>query len=321
MSFEKKGFLGSLIGKKLLVFLVAGLFMLVGCQQQAETTTSKAFIGGTNSIEFNFMEGSPPAEVYDGGSYPFEVTLNLENKGEYDVASGDITVDLVGFYPGDFGDPETVKNPDEDLDKAYIDSEGNTIPGTVTYMTFSDFSFLGTLSANNEYRIRANVCYIYGATAQADLCILDDLTKTQDAVCRVNEKKAVACSSSPVQVENFEETIGGTDKIIFSFDVVHRGTGLVSEQGTDCSEETIDKNKVWVEVDGGLDGLSCSGLSDGTETTGYTTLYGGKRKIRCTQDISAEALQGQDFEKKVYIDIIYDYKEHKETRLMVKHTT
>lgn len=306
--------------KKVILFLVIGLF-LVGCEKKVDTTFSKPFIGGTNAAAFNFIEGSPPAEVYDGGSYPFEVTLNVENKGEYDVPKEKISVELVGFYPPDFNNPEIKKNPDEDLGKSYIDSEGNIIPGTITYVTFPGFNFMEELKANNEYRIRANLCYVYGTIAQADLCVLDDLTKTKDEVCKVSEKKSVDCSSAPVKIENFEESIAGTDKITFSFEIVQRGSGLVSKKETSCSDETIDKNKVWVEIDSGLGGLSCSGLSDGTGTMGYTTLYGGKRMIRCTQDISAQELQGKDFEKKVNIKAEYDYKEHKEVNVLVKHTT
>jgi len=307
--------------KILFSILIIGLFMLVGCEEQIETGFSKPFIGGTNAIDFDFIEGSPPPEVYDGGSYPFEVTLNVENRGEYDVPKDKIDIELAGFYPPDFGNPAITIQPDEDLDKSYIDSEGNVIPGTITYVTFPDFNFGGNLLANNEYRIRANLCYAYGTTAQADLCVLDDLTKTKDEVCKVSEGKRVDSSSAPVQIENFEESISGTDKITFSFEIVQRGSGLASKLDSGCSEETIDKNKVWVTVDSGLAGLDCAGLSDGTDTTGYTTLYGGKRLIRCTQDISAPDVAGKDFEKKVNIEITYDYKEHEEVTVMVKHTT
>ncbi len=309
--------------KRAILFLVIGLFLIAGCNKQVETTSfSKPFIGGTNAIKFDFIEGSPPAEVYDGGSFPFEISLNVENKGEYDVPNDNINIGLSGFYPADFNNPNITKKPGEKLEKSYIDSEGNVVPGTVTYVTFPGFNFVGNLSANNDYRVRADLCYIYGTVAQADLCVLDDVTKTKDEVCKITEKKSVDCSSAPIQVENFDESVAGTDKVTFSFEMTHRGSGLISKKESSCSDETIDKDKVWVEIDTGLGGgLSCSGLSDGTETTGYSTLYGGKRMIRCTQDISASNLQGQNFEKKVNIKIIYDYKEHKEATVMVKHTT
>ncbi len=309
------------MNKKTIVFL--GLLLLVvGCKQGTEeTTTQRPFVGGTESIEFNFLEGSPPSEVYDGGNYPFEVTLNLENKGEYDVPKEKLKINLVGFYPPDFGNPNTTKNPDEDLKKSYIDSEGNIIPGTITYVNFPGFNFKSNLSANNRYTIRADLCYLYGTIAEADLCILDDLTETNDKVCVVNERKTVYSSSAPIQIENFQESVAGTDKITFSFEIVHRGSGAISKKDSGCSDEIPEKDKVWVEVESGLPGLECSGLSDGTKTSGYITLYGGKRLVRCTQDTSAPEVNGRDFEKKVHIKVIYDYKTHKEVSVLVKHTT
>ncbi|MBU0627846.1 MAG: hypothetical protein KKC75_01545 [Nanoarchaeota archaeon] len=307
---------------KNIILLIVGLLFLAGCaSSNTPTTFSKPFIGGTNAISFDFIEGSPPAEVYDGGSYPFEVSLNVENKGEYSVPQDKVALKLSGFYPGDFNNPNITKNPDEDLDKSYIDSEGNIIPGAITYVTFPGFNFGDNLSANNDYKIRADLCYAYGTIAQADLCVLDDLTKTKDEVCKVTETKIVQSSSSPIQIENLEESIAGTDKITFSFNIVHRGSGLISKQDTSCSDETIDKDKVWVEIDTGLPALKCSGLSDGTDTTGFTTLYGGKRMIRCTQDTSTPEAGGKDFQKKVNIKATYDYKEHKEVTVTVKHTT
>ena len=305
--------------KKIIGMLsVICLVLFVGCKSDdsggKRTTT---FIGGTDAIEFDFLEGAPPNEVYDGGSYPFEVSLNVENKGEYDVAKEDVNITLSGFYPPEFDNPDTMKNPDDDLDARYIDSEGNEIPGTITYVTFSGFNFINSLSANNEYVIRANVCYKYGTTAQADLCVLDDLTSLEDEVCVVNEKKAVESSSAPIKVENLEETVAGTDKITFSFEIVHRENGAISRLGSNCDSEVENEDKVYVNVDTGLTGLSCSGI-EGGGTNGTTTLYGGKGLIRCTQDTSGES---GDFIKKVKIELEYDYKEHKERRVLVKHTT
>lgn len=81
----------------------------------------------------------------------------------------------------------------------------------------------------------------------------------------------------------------------------------------------VSKNKVWVEVNsGGIGTLSCSGLDGGTATTGYTALYGGKRKVICMLDITGV---GGNFEKKVNVLLKYDYKENKEKTVLVKHST
>jgi len=306
---------------KIILVLIAIMVFLVGCEGDDNTTgTHKAFIGGTESIEFDFMEETPPPEVYDSGQQPFEVTVSLENVGEYDVAKEDIKVKLSGFYPGDFDNPVIEKNPDEDLDKSYIDPDGEEERGTITYVNFPGFNFKESLVGNNEYTIRAELCYKYGTIAQADLCILDDLTPEEDEeeVCEVDESKSVDSSSAPVQVENFKEEVAGTRKIKFSFDTVQRGTGLVSKLGTDCSKSLVDEDKVWVEITTDVGSLSCSGLEEGTSTTGFTKMYGGKRKVICMQDISGVT---GDFEKKVNILLKYDYKEHEERDILVKHTT
>lgn len=308
--------------KKYFVFLVLSIIILAaGCANKTTTTTTtgKTFIGGTDAINFDFLEGSPPSEVFDGGAYPFEVALNLENKGEFDVAKNDIEIRLLGFYAPDFNSPNITKNPDEDLDSAFIDSEGNKMPGTVTYVTFPGFNYKGNLTAGeNKFTVRADVCYKYGTKAQANLCVLEDLTELNEKVCKVNEKKTVESSSAPIKIENLDENVAGSEKITFSFEIVHRGTGAISTSGSKCNDDVGYENKVYVTVDSGLSGLTCSGFEGGTATTGYITLYGGKRLIRCTQDTTG--LTG-DFEKKLNVNLLYDYKEHKDIGILVKHTT
>lgn len=302
--------------RKIIFALIGIMVLLVGCEGGETKSTANAFIGGTDAVDFNFMEETPPAEVYDSGQQPFEVTLNLQNKGEYDVAREDIKVKLSGFYPGDFSSPTTEKNPDENLAKSYIDPDGTVQAGTITYVNFGGFNFAGKLVGNNKYTIRAELCYKYGTNALADLCVLDDLTSTEEDVCKVNDNKAVESSSAPVKVDNFIESVAGTRKVQFSFDITETGTGLVSKLGSSCDSELTNKNKVWVEVTSGIGSITCSGFEGGSSTTGYTTLYNGKRKVICYQDLTGVT---GNFVKKVDIVLKYDYKEHKESDILVKH--
>ncbi len=318
--------------KKYLIAVLGLILFIAGCAggDAPISTAGKPFIGGTDSIEFNFLEGAPPPEVYDSDQFPFEITLNVENKGEYDLAENEIKLSLLGFYPADFGVAATdlTKKLNEELNGAYIDSEGNTIPGSITYVTFGDatngrFSYGPVLKGNNEFPVRAEACYKYGTSAQADLCFLKDLTDTRDTVCAVNENKVIESSSAPIQIENLQENVAGADKITFSFEVVHRGTGAISDLRTDangpiCSDELGEKNKVKVLVTGLedlIDGtLDCGGI----DANDYATLYGGKRIVRCTANLKARS---SDFERKVFVDLEYNYKEHKDTKILVKHVT
>ena len=93
----------------------------------------------------------------------------------------------------------------------------------------------------------------------------------------------------------------------------------MSQVDKDCNalDSFSLKNKVWVEVNSDLAGLSCSGLAEGTATTGYITLNNGKRNIRCTQDVPGDG----DYVKKAQITVKYDYKETKKTEILIRHVT
>ncbi|MFH2027693.1 MAG: hypothetical protein ABIJ08_01010 [Nanoarchaeota archaeon] len=297
----------------ILALSVISLFMLAGCQGGGDGGVSRTgFIGGTTAVVADFLTGSPPSEVYQ--NTPFEIILNVENKGEVKVLKSDMKIKLVGFDRADFSTPDIEKSPTEDLEPAYIDAEGNLIPGTVTYVTFDKFSYNGLLPANNEYTVRAETCYKYGTKAQADVCVLQDLAKREGKVCDPVGTKAVSSSSAPVQIGNFQENIAGTDKVTFSFEIQHRGTGAISDDAACSVDDIAHKNKVQVTV-GGMSGISCTGIGAAAGVTGTTTLYDGKKLIRCTVDTSSAT---SDYTKKITVDLVYNYKENKQTTVLVK---
>lgn len=313
---------------RVLVCAVA-MLLLTGCGQGSDSqkaSKTKAFIGGTQGMTMEFLTGSPPPEVFDNSTFPFEVAVKLENKGEFDVSKEKAEIKISGIQAQDFGlQPSNLtKNPDENLDAAEIDPEGSIIPGTVSFLTFPGFKYKTRLSGNTPFTVVATNCYTYGTNAQALLCIRDDLLKPdEDAGCKVSEKKSAQSSGSPIQITSFEENPAGSDRVTFSFQVEHRGTGRITKQGTRCNNDDIvaDDDKVWVEVSTGdiTSGLSCSGLEGGSSTTGFVRLFGGKRLIRCTQQ-KVPGFTG-DFEKIVKIKALFDYKESITTPLLVKHST
>ena len=318
------GFSNFPLGNKKIMYVifVIGLILLVGCaKEEVGISRTTPFVGGSKSLDINFVAGEPPEEALDQDQLPFVVTVSIENEGEWNVAKEDVTIKLRGFRPADFNSPTIVRNPDEDLSKTFVDTDGNVIPGTFTHVTFEGFSYTDALQANNVFPIVADICYKYGTEAQLDVCYLEDLTedvKRENVVCRVRGAKTSYSSSAPVSVENVNEELAGTNKIAITFDVVNRGNGLLSKLDTDCNEEDkhTNKNTVLVEVDSGLDGLSCSGLGDGA-TSGYVTLNSGKRNIRCTQEVLGDG----DYVKKAHITLKYDYKEITKTTILIKHVT
>ena len=339
---------GVKMGKKTLMLLISIMVIIIaGCEGGSSsgsgTTTktggsTKAFVGGTVGLEAKFLSGAPPDEVNDQ-DFPFDINIIIENQGEYDVSKNKTTLEITGIHPPDFGKTQEqlrVNSAPEDLFGAKKDSQGNTIAGaSVIFDTFSDLEFQKPISGSPKFIIRANLCYTYGTNAIAQVCVLEDLTgrtrKTGELpLCEpTNNNIEVENSGAPVHVDNFAQTVTGKDKISFSFNIKHKGEkeNRVAERGSECSSEVAKKDKIFVTVDTGLAGLKCSGLSSGTVNDedgveeGYVKLFGEsagteERAVFCSQPLPAERT---DFQKQVKITIEYDYRQHIDKELTVKH--
>ncbi len=304
-----------------IILLLALVLFIVGCEGEQASPKISPFIGGTTGLLLSFDKDAPPAEVYDGGDFPFDVVVKLKNEGEYSIAKENIEVRLSGVDPREFGKSESdfIKRPDDDLDGTYKDSEGNRIEGTTTYVVFSGINHNEELIGNTQYTIRADVCYNYATRANSMLCIKKSQTDKEGDICKIYEEKRVYNSGGPVQVTSFTETPRGSNKFNFNFKIEHRGfspSGRIYEKDSNCEETRAKENRIYVTVDTKMSGLSCTGL-DGGATSGYVTLYGGERTITCTQEVQT----GTDFERPVNINIEYDYKDDISTILLVKHSS
>lgn len=300
-----------------IILILSLLIFAFGCKQETTPSKENPFIGGTTGLLISYDKDAPPAEVYDGGDFDFDVVVKLKNEGEHTVSKDKVEVRLSGIDPREFGlsDSDFVKNPDENLEGTYKDSEGNKIEGTTTYVTFLKLNHHESLIGNTPYTIRADVCYNYLTNVNSMLCIKKGQVDKEGDICKINEKKAVFNSGGPVQVTNFEEMPRGKNKFNFNFKIEPKGNGGIYKKESNCEYTRANENKVFVTVDTGMDGLVCTGL-DGGATSGYVTLYSGERIITCTQ----EAETGTDFEKPVNIKLEYDYKESISTQVLVKHS-
>jgi len=303
-----------------LVLLISLTVLIAGCTGQGGTSTTRTspFVGGTEGIQLDFVEGSPPLEVGDGGQYPFDITLRLLNKGETDVDPGNVLLSLQNIDPSEWGGEYTKPAP-EQLVGTHKDMEGNVLPGTTAYATFSGFNYNKRLLGNTQFTVRADMCYGYRTQATTMLCVKKDLNKPSgEAICKVTESKQIFSSGSPIQIEDFKQSPAGNDKLSFSFTVAHKGTGAVYGFASPaCDESFSNKNKVRITVDTGMgSGAVCSGLTGGS--TGEVLLPDGKRPIVCTQDTSGATTI---FEKPITITVEFDYKQHKDVTLLVKHSS
>lgn len=306
--------------KIFMILAVVLLISLTGCDNEEAPSSSTPFLEGTTGFLISFLEDAPPQEVYDGGIFPFEVVVKLKNDGEWDVAAADTLVWISGIDPVEFSlqDADLIKHPDEDLIGTYKDAEGNLVEGTSTYISFPGFNYQLSGLGNFPLPIKADVCYKYGTNVVSKICIKKDLTDTSErSLCQVTEEKQVFSSRAPLQVISVKESVRGKDSVGITFKIEHKGNGEIFQQGSNCDTTGIMfENKVWIEVNTRVPGTKCTGLNEGTDTTGYITMYSGERTITCT--IPAESQT--DYEKAIDISLIYDYGEDITTQLLMKHT-
>jgi hypothetical protein len=309
----------------LVLLVLASLIVFTGCDGGEETRPGETFIGGTTGLLISFLPDFPPENVLDNGQEPFTVMVKLENGGETKVLKGDVLVTLKGINPDDFNVDldDLSKHPEEDLLANQINPDtGQVIKSNWVTVQFDDLNYNGSLAGGgHDFPLVADVCYKYATKGTAELCVKDDLRDTLDThVCTISGDRKLQTSGAPVQIISFEEFSSGLNSIAFTFKLKDMGNGQLSKRSTTCSDLVADEDKIWVEVNTGLDGeLECTGLTETSKTgqtlRGYIKLAGGERDIRCTQEIKNKA----DYIKIINLKLEYDYLESQSTSIRVVH--
>ncbi len=308
--------------KQVLPFLVVlAAVVLAGCTTTKPGTGGNPFCGGIDGIEMKFVEGGPPAEVFDNNQFPFEVTLRLLNKGEFTVQPSDTKIELSGISQSDFGGPSYSKIVAEAVPSRQKDQDGKCTEGSPIHVSFGvspdePFKYKHSLPGNTPFTLRADICYRYKTSATTQFCVDKLLPRfDREPTCKIDEAKTVSNSGSPVQVANFKQDPGGENKLTFSFDVVHKGTGAV-HAGALCDTAFQNKNKVHVKVSASVGAITCSTLGGTNE--GDVVLTENKRPVTCSMNTASVSGQ-REFQTPISIELSYNYKQHEDTAILVKH--
>ena len=298
----------------ILLFLAA-----CGPEQKVEL---KPFIGGNDAIVATFLDNSPPKETYDGGESPFDVEIKLENKGEYTVPQDKARIKITGIRAPEFNlaTDALTKRPDEDLIARSLAADGKELPANPVFVSFPNFNHVGFVTGNSlTFPLRADVCTNYQTKAVSKLCVRENiLSPTAGGICEINEDKPYFNSGAPVQAQNIKETSRAKDKIAFSFDIKHTGSGTIYELDSVCDKSTrTPADKVKVTVETRVPGLTCSQLNPVREgvAEGTRKILDGTTTVTCTQTVSRG-----DYELPLSITLDYDYETSIQTDVVVKHT-
>lgn len=314
--------------KIILLITIIAMLTLTACSSggggNVPATNFKTFIGGTEGVSVSFEQDTPPAEVNAGD--PFKVVVKLENKGEHTIPPEDYFVTLKGFSPEAFGVTlqELTVGGEEELAANVLDPDtGSTIESYPVYIEIpknKDLVYQGGIAGNTPFTLFTDVCYTYETTANAKLCIKEDLQKTtDDKVCTITGPKDISSSGAPVTIGGFEESGSGREAVRFQFTISQADNqGTVHRPESKCSTDYKDDGVVYVEVETGMAGeLDCNGFSEETSpSSGYLKLSGGSRTITCKQTVN-EGERG-DYVTTVIIKARYDFEKSAEKEILIK---
>jgi len=302
--------------KKLVMMLSVLAALLVACTSGGETATISPFFGGTDGLKISFVESAPPSTpILDQSRVPFDVVLNVENAGEWDIANpSDSVFTITGVSPSDFGKTaaDFSKPSNLPLNGIKKDSQGNKLPGTTTQLAFTNLAYTGKIAGSQQLTISANSCYKYGTRATSRICVRSNLLSPSVGGCTLQGAKELFVSGAPVHVEGFQESVESANRIAFTFNIVPKGTGSYYQLGSSCAEEISKKNKVKVTIDTKLATPTVCNFQDESgnainSNSGYVTIFGQSRIVRCTQELSSSELG--DYEKIIDLTLEYDNKD------------
>ena len=217
----------------ILAILLISAILLVGCDGEDTTTTagSGAFIGGTQGIMATFEPFGVVEDgvysIFDAETIPIEVTLN--NKGEYEIQPGDITVELKGPSMDFTGIPSLALKNAGTIETV---SELLTIGGEETLTFSSDAKYSQPVNGAIDREWFANFDYNYETyLIVPEVCLKEDLT--DDRVCTIDGAKTYFVSGAPITITSVEESTAGKGIMALKIKVSNVGSGKVTKPGDD----------------------------------------------------------------------------------------
>ncbi len=212
------------IGMALLILSI--LMVAVGCSQQGGPTTgADPYLGGDTGIEAEFEpfgvrnDQSKLYEIFEGETFPIEVTLN--NEGEFQVEPGMVKISLKGINIGDFANVAgagILSNTQAIEAKDETNTEGGEDTLDFTPQT-TDAEYLIPLSGSTlDLSVFAEVVYEYKTfTIVPEICYKEDLK--DERICEAEGVKTSYSSSAPIQVTKAEQKLAGKGRIAVEFDI------------------------------------------------------------------------------------------------------
>lgn len=318
------------VSKPKSAIMIAVLFIFIvsfsGCTNESAVDDVESS-GGTEGLVAEFMAGAPPEQVAEDEN--FEVSVKLDNKGEYSVQPEDVAIFLLGVSPSSVGldyvmiDSENCGDclQDEIISAHFINEEW--IPGGYDYVTWptdgSGLEYGVSITSDQLLNFVAQNCYYYETIVSADACFSDNAyaQTTGAETCDISGEKNVANSGSPIHVTKVVENPAGKNKYTFTFYVQNVGEGRAfspNAELADCTSLTqsqLDRvhiADVRVGGESGAESMNCIGKN--------ILLVDGEGQFTCR--VAREDVVG-DYSDIMEVILRYGYYEQVNKEVVVKN--
>lgn len=307
--------------KSVLILVILLSLFIVGCKTgtKKDQKTLGVFIGGTDALEFSFIETQPPAKVLDNLQEPFFIGLKLQNKGEFEIPPNKIIASLSGINQEAFSLSSLNTKLSIPLE-GKVKSGDQIIESSPEEIQFDEANYKHDLNADFPTSLRVDVCYEYKTKSISKVCLKKKaVEKTLEDKCSIlSDSVTTETSSAPIQIKDVKQRSAAAQEIKLTFKIVNVGKGDVYPPLTfadKCSDISGEKNKLHVEVTSPSSGVNikCSQLQDSNK--GITKLALSEKTISC--DIPTANLQETAFEEPVNIIVSYSYKGSIEKQITV----
>ena len=299
--------------KDMLLLVVLITLFLVSCQPRpgaGETPLDTAAAlqqvrTGTQGVELQLVQDSPPAIIYDQSD--LIALVEVKNKGNYNLKAQDCFVQVTGFdrniISGSFAGP-----------RSCAESLG-VLEGKNLYNTEGSSNLLEFQSSVNlplgvpDYNPTLNFlsCYHYHTIASPSVCV-DPLfyqVSAEQKTCRPKDVPMGGGQGGPVGVTYVGVDMVG-NRAIFEINIKNLGLGIGKVLSpfanlNNCGQgslgyQDLDRVQYNVEMTGG-------GKVNCKPQDGFVRLSNGQGKIICTFDIPGASA----FETPLLIDLDYSY--------------
>jgi hypothetical protein len=299
--------------KVLAIILVLSLLLLAACEEE-EVTGPSPYIGGSKGVVAEFepigIEEAGLYTLFEGESFPIQVVL--KNKGEHDLETGDVTVNIYGILLSDFTGISTgTLTNQENIEKM---SDLNEEGGEVIVNFGQDVKYIQDIPGTfYDINVFASYTYAYKTYASVPkVCFKENLR--DDRVCDVDESKKVYSSGAPIQVNSVKESPAGAGLIQLEFAIENVGGGRSTLPN---QEFAAQYNQIAYAIEPSTERDKWTCTAAGRENQARLD-SSGRTTIRCRLKDALE--EDALYTKAIGLTLSYDYRDIIQETARIKKT-